>query len=269
MGEGYPEDWAGTLDRLRPDRLHPHHHGSRCRRGRDWLETFRGYVGDMVDAVRHEVAAGATLDQVKERLPAVLGPIYEKPFSAYGGRTAWAGFARQYRAHLRDGELNSFPQTERLGLGAGVAVAAPSGMWGEVLEHVRGDDVRRLVRDEVPYPGTISSGTAPSRSRGPARGARAPPSGRIAPEIERRHADRPNLDTRQCPTARYQSTAASRAGRLAQDGEVFPTAGTGTPRSVRDRRSRSAPLSTGGRRSPDRGKRGDGASDGAGRSDIC
>ena len=42
--------------------------------GRDWLDTFRGYVHDMVDAVRHEVAAGATLDQVKERLPGRARP---------------------------------------------------------------------------------------------------------------------------------------------------------------------------------------------------
>ena len=32
MGDGYPEDWAGTLDRPRPARLHPHHHGARRRR---------------------------------------------------------------------------------------------------------------------------------------------------------------------------------------------------------------------------------------------
>ena len=89
MGDGYPEDWAGTLDQLA--RLDFTHiimgHGAVA--GRDWLDTFRGYVRDMVDAVRHEVAAGATLDQVKERLPAVLGPIYEKPFSVYGDYRPW------------------------------------------------------------------------------------------------------------------------------------------------------------------------------------
>ena len=89
MGDGYPEDWAGTLDRLA--RLDFAHiimgHGAVA--GRDWLDTFRGYIRDMVDAVREEVAAGATLDQVKERLPAVLGPIYEKPFSVYGDYRPW------------------------------------------------------------------------------------------------------------------------------------------------------------------------------------
>ena len=89
MGDGYPEDWAGTLDNLA--RLDFTHiimgHGAVA--GRDWLETFRAYVRDMVGAVRREVAAGATLDQVKERLPAELAPIYEKPFSVYGEYRPW------------------------------------------------------------------------------------------------------------------------------------------------------------------------------------
>src|SRR2546426_8111902 len=37
------------------------------RSGRDWLQTFRGYVHDMVDAVRAEVAAGATLEEAQQR----------------------------------------------------------------------------------------------------------------------------------------------------------------------------------------------------------
>src|SRR5437870_2726659 len=58
MGDGYPEDWVTTLDRLA--QLDFTHiimgHGDVA--GRDWLQTFRGYVHDMVDAVRAEVAAG-------------------------------------------------------------------------------------------------------------------------------------------------------------------------------------------------------------------
>src|SRR5580765_6675556 len=89
MGDGYPEDWAGTLDRLAQLDFTHIIMGHGAVAGRDWLDTFRGYVRDMVDAVRQEVAAGATLDQVKERLPAVLGPIYEKPFSVYGDYRPW------------------------------------------------------------------------------------------------------------------------------------------------------------------------------------
>ena len=89
MGDGYPEDWAGTLDRLA--QLDFTHiimgHGDVADRG--WLRVFRGYVGDMVAAVREEVATGATLDEVKQRVPAKLAPTYEKPFSAYGDYRPW------------------------------------------------------------------------------------------------------------------------------------------------------------------------------------
>ncbi|OLB14620.1 MAG: hypothetical protein AUG14_07740 [Candidatus Rokubacteria bacterium 13_1_20CM_2_68_19] len=89
MGDGYPEDWAGTLDHLA--QLDFTHiimgHGEVA--GRDWLRTFRSYVHDMVEAVRHEVAAGATLDEVKPRVTAKLAPTYEKPFSRYGEYRPW------------------------------------------------------------------------------------------------------------------------------------------------------------------------------------
>jgi glyoxylase-like metal-dependent hydrolase (beta-lactamase superfamily II) len=89
MGDGYPEDWAGTLDRLA--QLDFTHiimgHGDVA--DRDWLRIFRGYVHDMVEAVRTEVAAGATLDEVKQRVVAKLAPTYEKPLSAYGDYRPW------------------------------------------------------------------------------------------------------------------------------------------------------------------------------------
>lgn len=94
MGDGYPEDWAATLDRLAAlDFTHiVMGHGDVV--GRDWLATFRGYVHDMVEAVRREAASGATLEQTKERVTARLAPIYEKPFSAYGEYRPWrAGIA--------------------------------------------------------------------------------------------------------------------------------------------------------------------------------
>ncbi len=89
MGDGYPEEWVGTLDRLA--QLDFTHiimgHGDVT--GRAWLTTFRSYVHDMVDAVRQEVATGATLDEVKQRVTAKLAPRYEKPFSAYGEYRPW------------------------------------------------------------------------------------------------------------------------------------------------------------------------------------
>ena len=89
MGDGYPEDWATTLDRLAElDFTHIiMGHGDVA--GRDWLRTFRAYVYDMVEAVRREVAAGATLEEVKQRVPAKLAPTYEKAFSAYGDYRPW------------------------------------------------------------------------------------------------------------------------------------------------------------------------------------
>ena len=89
MGDGYPEDWAGTLDNLA--QLDFTHiimgHGDVT--GREWLSTFRSYVHDMVEAVRHEAATGATLDEVRQRVTAKLAPRYEKPFSAYSDYRPW------------------------------------------------------------------------------------------------------------------------------------------------------------------------------------
>ena len=89
MGDGYPEDWAGTLDNLA--RLDFTHiimgHGDVT--GREWLNTFRSYVADMVEAVRTEAATGATLEEVKQRVTAKLAPRYEKPFSVYGEYRPW------------------------------------------------------------------------------------------------------------------------------------------------------------------------------------
>jgi glyoxylase-like metal-dependent hydrolase (beta-lactamase superfamily II) len=89
MGDGYPEDWARTLDRLA--QLDFTHiimgHGDVA--GRDWLHTFRGYVHDMVEAVRREAAAGATLDEVKQRVPAQLAPTYERAFATYETYRPW------------------------------------------------------------------------------------------------------------------------------------------------------------------------------------
>ena len=89
MGDGYPEDWVGTLDRLaRLDFTHiVMGHGEVV--GREWLAIFRSYVYDMVAAVRREVGTGATLDEVKQRVTTALAPTYEKPFSTYGEYRPW------------------------------------------------------------------------------------------------------------------------------------------------------------------------------------
>ncbi|HWN04913.1 MAG TPA: MBL fold metallo-hydrolase, partial [Candidatus Dormibacteraeota bacterium] len=89
MGDGYPEDWVTTLDRLAelPWDTLIMGHGEPA--GRDWLRTFRGYIHDMVLAVREEAATGASLDDVKQRVTARLAPTYEPAFAAYQHYRPW------------------------------------------------------------------------------------------------------------------------------------------------------------------------------------
>src|SRR6266853_2552388 len=91
MGDGYPEDWVTTIDRLAElDFTHIiMGHGEPV--GCDWLRTFRGYVHDMVEAVREQTVRGATLEETKRRVTDKLAPTYEKPFSAYGDYRPWRG----------------------------------------------------------------------------------------------------------------------------------------------------------------------------------
>jgi glyoxylase-like metal-dependent hydrolase (beta-lactamase superfamily II) len=89
MGDGYPEDWVATLDRLAEldwDTLIMGH-GEPA--GRQWLRTFRGYIHDMVEAVREEAATGASLEEVKERVSRRLAPTYEAAFATYQHYRPW------------------------------------------------------------------------------------------------------------------------------------------------------------------------------------
>src|SRR3989442_15384445 len=83
MGDGYPEEWAATLDRLA--QLDFTHiimgHGNVA--GREWLGTFRSYVHEMVEAVRQEGATGVPLEGGKQRGTAKLAPRHEKAFAAH------------------------------------------------------------------------------------------------------------------------------------------------------------------------------------------
>lgn len=89
MGDGYPEDWGPTLARLEQLDVTQLAMGHGEPAGRDWLPIFRGYVEDLVEAVRREAAAGATLDEVKQRVPDQLAAKYEQPFSRYGSYRPW------------------------------------------------------------------------------------------------------------------------------------------------------------------------------------
>ena len=84
MGDGYPEDWVKTLDRLEHLDFTRMILGHGDVAGREWLTLFRGYISDLVQTVRREAATGATLDQIKERVPQALASTYEGPLSTYG-----------------------------------------------------------------------------------------------------------------------------------------------------------------------------------------
>ena len=89
MGDGYPEDWVATIDRLSELDFDTIVMGHGEPAGRAWLRTFRGYIHDMVEAVREEAATGASLEEVKQRVPARLAPTYEKAFSTYEHYRPW------------------------------------------------------------------------------------------------------------------------------------------------------------------------------------
>ena len=111
MGDGYPEDWVTTLDRLAEldwDTL-VMGHGEPA--GRDWLRIFRGYIHDMVGAVRVHRQGGPevlTYEDVElpppghgevgvrqhaiglnQRVTSRLAPTYEPAFAAYQHYRPW------------------------------------------------------------------------------------------------------------------------------------------------------------------------------------
>lgn len=83
MNDGFPEEWVRTLDALEKfsfDRIIPGHGGVA---GREHLAFFRGYLADLVDAVKKANAAGGSLDEMKKTLPDQLAGKYEKGMSKY------------------------------------------------------------------------------------------------------------------------------------------------------------------------------------------
>ena len=83
MNDGFPEDWVRTLDNLAQyefDHIIPGHGGVA---GRGSLAFFRGYLADLVEAVKQAHAAGASLDEMKKTLPDQLAGKYEKGMSKH------------------------------------------------------------------------------------------------------------------------------------------------------------------------------------------
>jgi glyoxylase-like metal-dependent hydrolase (beta-lactamase superfamily II) len=83
MNDGYPEDWVETLsalERFEFTRIIPGH-GEVAPRAH--LAFFRGYLADLIAAVKRAAAAGATLEDMKKGVADELAPRYEQGMSKY------------------------------------------------------------------------------------------------------------------------------------------------------------------------------------------
>jgi cyclase len=83
LNDGFPEDWVETLtalERFDFTRVIPGH-GDVV--SRDHLPFFRGYLSDLVRAVKSAAAAGAGLEEMKKGIADQLAPKYERGMSKY------------------------------------------------------------------------------------------------------------------------------------------------------------------------------------------
>jgi cyclase len=83
LNDGYPEDWVQTLDAL--EKLDFTHvipgHGDVLPKSQ--LGFFRGYLSDLIAGVKKAAGDGATLDEMKAKLPDQLAPKYERGMSKH------------------------------------------------------------------------------------------------------------------------------------------------------------------------------------------
>ncbi len=83
LNDGYPEEWVQTLSAL--DKLDFTHiiggHGDVMPKAH--LTFFRGYLVDLIAAVKKASADGASLDDMKKTISDQLAPKYERPMSKY------------------------------------------------------------------------------------------------------------------------------------------------------------------------------------------
>jgi glyoxylase-like metal-dependent hydrolase (beta-lactamase superfamily II) len=83
MNDGYPEDWIATLSALERfdfTRIIPGH-GEVA--PREHLAFFRGYLSDLIAAVRQAAADGAGLAEMRKGVADQLAPRYERAMSKY------------------------------------------------------------------------------------------------------------------------------------------------------------------------------------------
>lgn len=83
LNDGYPEDWVQTLSALEQfdfSKVIPGH-GNVV--SRDHLPFFRGYLSDLIAAVKTAAADGASLEEMKKTIGERLAPRYEQAMSKY------------------------------------------------------------------------------------------------------------------------------------------------------------------------------------------
>ena len=83
LGDGYPEEWIGTLDAL--EQIDFTHmilgHGEVAPKSH--VAFFRSYLTDLIDAVKQAAAAGATVAEMQTTVAEQLAPKYEQGMSKY------------------------------------------------------------------------------------------------------------------------------------------------------------------------------------------
>lgn len=83
VNDGYPEEWVTTLtavEKLDFTHIIPGHGEVMTKSG---LAFFRGYISDLVAAVKKAAADGASLDDMKTKIAEQLAPKYEAGMSKY------------------------------------------------------------------------------------------------------------------------------------------------------------------------------------------
>jgi cyclase len=83
LNDGYPEEWVQTLTALEQLDFTRMILGHGEVTTKAHLAFFRGYLTDLIAAVKKAAAAGATLDEMKNGVADRLAPKYERPMSKY------------------------------------------------------------------------------------------------------------------------------------------------------------------------------------------
>ena len=83
LNDGYPEEWVQALTALEKLDFASIVPGHGEVRPKSHLAFFRGYLTDLIAAVKKAAADGATLEEMQKSVGNQLGPKYEAGMSKY------------------------------------------------------------------------------------------------------------------------------------------------------------------------------------------